>query len=390
MSYISNPRALEHMFYPLYEVSFRDLLRPIPASHGSHLVVAGQQHLWFGATRIVPKNEPAQVRRARQKVDSMRSKLEIDPEVGEDEGADTGAEEGEVIEGEVIEEEEEEEEDKLHIDHDEVEFWDGSDSDSEGTVEPDEDDTKSTDSEQGQAGAEELATNVNLDADERSIYSATRSIGSIQGIKRGFVDKIPDGVVATVRITTMSAPPMLSLPLRDCGDDDERACRKTYCNYVHSGGQIVTSYIPDSITELKRAPRRYLTDRKLYSQVTFAAFFRDASNKIQSAAEQMADYSVIFFKKYVDAACFLAVVGAGPFWRYAIIKREDSPWNEPGQPPRGKDRNAALKKFQALFGTNFFEMGTIRSDEEWDVIRRKYLMSEEAASESAEGGTGQI
>ncbi|KAF5390774.1 hypothetical protein D9757_004542 [Collybiopsis confluens] len=336
--YTSNPRALEHLFYPVYEVAMRDLLRPVSLADGHRFVVAGQQHLW--RSKEFEKSEDA---RADEDTDS-EEELE-----GEDEVAFEVEKQVPVIgEGDV--------------------------SDSDGTDELDEDSAGQV------SGTEEPDTSEeesDPEADAKSIYSATHSTGTVQGVLHNHVGKIPDGIVYSVSVQQMVAPPNLAPPLDDCGDHDEkRLFRRAYCDYVHSGGQFVEDFTPTCITELKRAPRRYLAKRKLDSEAAFGDFYRETTTRIDDAMDDMATYSAVFFKKYPDASRFLAIVGSGPFWKSAIILRENCPWDEPNRPRQSRQNATLLKNFQTLFGTNIFEIGTVRSDEKWNEIRRSYFMGE--------------
>ncbi|KAJ3797533.1 hypothetical protein GGU11DRAFT_784579 [Lentinula aff. detonsa] len=106
------------------------------------------------------------------------------------------------------------------------------------------------------------------------------------------------------------------------------------------------------------------------------AFSRDLGSHFANAADQMADYAAIFFKKHPHSAQFLAIIGSGPFWRYAIVSSTDCPWSEPGQRLPKSERLRKVREFLAFFGPEYFEIGTKRSDAEWDKVRQIYFMQE--------------
>lgn len=133
-------------------------------------------------------------------------------------------------------------------------------------------------------------------------------------------------------------------------------------------------YIPESYTELKRAPRRHLAKKKLDDLKAYQAFTSDMAIHIKVAMNQMINYTIMHFKKYSKSSQFLAFVGTGPFWRYAFIFRKDCPWPEPNKKPH--NHRALREKFYDLFGDTYFEIGTVRSDNELTKIRRVYFMKE--------------
>ncbi|KAE9392016.1 hypothetical protein BT96DRAFT_944935 [Gymnopus androsaceus JB14] len=256
---LSNPRALENIWLPVYEMLLRDL-HPIPDGQGRRLVVAGQQYLWEGVVRSVPKQKP-------------RAWAETAPDQSESEESDITVQEDDDV-------------------------------DERSTPDFDED-------------AEEDHVSKGSDT-----YSATASEGSVRVVSKHFHYGIPDEIVFTVQLQQMDNPPTPSLsPSLDM--ETETRARRRYCMY------------------------------------------------------DIAKYTIIFFKKYVNASQFLAIAGSGPFWQYAVIKREDCPWDTPGK-PRAREKRRVMDKFIKLFGPNaHFEIGTVRSDEEWEKIRRVYFMKQE-------------
>ncbi|KAF5353644.1 hypothetical protein D9757_013183 [Collybiopsis confluens] len=223
MSYTSNPRALEHFFYPVYEVAMRDLLRPVSLADGHRFVVAGQQHLWVGETRKTPKVEKQGVRKVRRERQAEDARVDEDTDSEEE------------LEGE--------DEVAFEVEKQVPVIGEGDVSDSDGTDELDEDSAGQV------SGTEEPDTSEeesDPEADAKSIYSATHSTGTVQGVLHNHVGKIPDGIVYSVSVQQMVAPPNLAPPLDDCGDHDEkRLFRRAYCEYVHSGGQFVEDFTPD-------------------------------------------------------------------------------------------------------------------------------------------------
>ncbi|KAH7869325.1 uncharacterized protein C8R40DRAFT_1131181 [Lentinula edodes] len=169
----------------------------------------------------------------------------------------------------------------------------------------------------------------------------------------------------------MELPPSL-LPTTAPFDDYTLDERRAHCNHVQFGGWTVEGYVPESYTELKRAPRRHLAKRKLDDLQAYLAFFSDMEIHMTIAMNQMINYTIIHFKKYPNSSQFLAFIGAGPFWRYAPISREDCPWPEPGKQPH--NHRALRHEFYDLFSDIYFEIGTVRSDNELTKIRQIYFM----------------
>ncbi|KAJ3999068.1 hypothetical protein F5050DRAFT_1805313 [Lentinula boryana] len=192
------------------------------------------------------------------------------------------------------------------------------------------------------------------------------------GVELGMVVTVPD--VTTIVIQTNSEnPPAV---LTSWTNPAEKDLRRETAVYNHMGGKNIISCRPDSFTELKRAPRRFLAKRRFDNVNANLAFARDLGQQLYNAAEQMADYAAIFFKKYPDSAQFLAIIGSGPFWRSAIVTPADCPWSEPGQWLPRLERSRKLDKFFHFFGLEYFEIGTKHSDAEWDKVHQSYFMKE--------------
>ncbi|KAE9382916.1 hypothetical protein BT96DRAFT_1009877 [Gymnopus androsaceus JB14] len=334
-SLLSNSRALENCFLPLYEQTWGELLRPIPNDDDRRLIIAGQQYLWQGAVRPVPKRKP----RVRGKTEAASSASEEDefdnPDIYEEQ-ADVAASD-----------------------------------DSEGTVESDNDEVADPDIEGGHKDNESEED----DSDKKSdTYSAAASEGSVSAVMKKVYSGIPDESVFTIQVQRLATPPPLLIPLDNCLRDEKRA----HSIYVHSGGWAIKECFLDSLTEVKRAPRHHLAKRKLDSANAYWAFCLDMNNKLRKAVSDMAKYTVIYFKKYAHASQFLAAVGSGPFWKYAVIERGDSPWEEPSKPPATRRMiKDAENKFEKLFGKVYFEIGTRRSDAELEKIRNVYFLKQE-------------
>ncbi|KAJ3781664.1 hypothetical protein GGU10DRAFT_365948 [Lentinula aff. detonsa] len=186
-------------------------------------------------------------------------------------------------------------------------------------------------------------------------------------------EKIPD--VTTIVIRSEPANPPVALT-RNWTDPGERDLRRAKAVFTYMGGMNMLGCEADSYTELKRAPRRFRAKRRFDSDDADKAFYRDLESQHYKAAEQMADYAAIFFKKYPNSAEFLAIIGSGPFWRYAVVNRTDCPWPEPGQRLPKEQKITKMDTFFSLFGSEYFEIGTQRSDAEWHKVRQVYFMKE--------------
>ncbi|KAJ3990985.1 hypothetical protein F5050DRAFT_1876811, partial [Lentinula boryana] len=207
--------------------------------------------------------------------------------------------------------------------------------------------------------------------------SDTDSIATSEGTvsaKRGkYKEKLPD--VTTIVIQTNSKNPPAALTC-SWTDPAEKDLRREKAVYNHMGGRNIISCRPDSFTKLKRAPRRSLAKRRFDNVNANLAFSRDLGRQLFDTAEQMADYVAIFFKKHPNSAQFLAIIGSGPFWRYAIVSPADCPWSEPGQRLPKSERLRKVREFLTFFGPEYFEIGTKRLDDEWHKVRQIYFMKE--------------
>ncbi|KAJ4480988.1 hypothetical protein J3R30DRAFT_3700491 [Lentinula aciculospora] len=144
------------------------------------------------------------------------------------------------------------------------------------------------------------------------------------------------------------------------------------------GGWSIADCTPGSFTELKRAPRRHLAKRKLDDEEAYKAFYVDWGNQLNRAVNDLLDYTIIYSKKYPNASKLLAIAASGPFWRYAVIRSDDRPWTEPRtRNTRDSILTDGRRAFYNIFGQNYFEIGTVRSDNELDKIRQVYFMGEE-------------
>ncbi|KAJ3797538.1 hypothetical protein GGU11DRAFT_784590 [Lentinula aff. detonsa] len=300
-SLCSNPRAHENLWLVVYEETIRDLLRP--AQGQQQRIVASQQPLWHGQFRMDPK------RRSRP-AKGADSESETEPEENdEDNGSDSDIGDREEV-GQDI------------------------------------------------AGQDEDDASSGRDSDTDSVAI---SEGTVSAERGKYKEKIPD--VTTIVIRSEPANPPVALT-RNWTDPGEKDLRRAKAVFTYMGGMNMLGCEADSYTELKRAPRHFRAKRRFDNDDADIAFYADLETQLYKAALQMADYAAIFFKKYPNSAEFLAIIGSGPFWRYAVVNRTDCPWPEPGQRLTKREKITKMDTFLSLFGSEYFEIGTQRSDAE--------------------------
>ncbi|KIK57303.1 hypothetical protein GYMLUDRAFT_46573 [Collybiopsis luxurians FD-317 M1] len=230
-----------------------------------------------------------------------------------------------------------------------------------------------TEYEEEEEGGEIVKKEQSNRDDRSDTNSLADSEGSVSAKRGKYTEGLPDVTTLLVEYSTRNTPDALTL---DRKSPEEKEQRRQMCTFIHFGGINLDTCKPDSFTELKWAPRRYCAKQRFDKAEAYQVLYRDMENQLLKAAAQITVYSIIFFTKYPGSSHFLAIIGSGPFWHYTIIRREHMPWSEPGseQYISGKEKDAREERFFGLFGTVFFEIGTERSDMEWDKIRHVYFM----------------
>lgn len=326
-----NSRALENHYLPVYRETLRTLLEPLQAQPGQQRIIAEQQYLWCGRDHPDKKTPPRHKKSARSIAPDSESE---ESEGEEDEDADE-------IEAQVRQEKSDKEDEDEDEEAEQVEV-----------------------EEEEQGGS---------DSDGISITASDGSVNAIHDAK--FAEGKPD--VTTLRVDYAEMPTPPTLYLAGAGPEEKQQ-RRELGSYIDNGGMTLLACIPDSLTELKRPPRRFRAKRRYDNPDAEAHFLLNLSKQLVKAANQMARYTVIFFQKYEEAEDFLAIIGSGPFWVYAIVCKEDCPWTlEEGPKLSRREENTRLRKFSTIFGTNiYFEIGTDHSDAEWNEIRRVFFLGE--------------
>ncbi|KAJ3921492.1 hypothetical protein F5877DRAFT_64902 [Lentinula edodes] len=159
----------------------------------------------------------------------------------------------------------------------------------------------------------------------------------------------------------------------------EKILQKLRNKYIHGGGYAIQNCTPRALVELKTLPPRSLVRHRFDTQMAWASFLDGLSAAHELAIEDLSVYAIILFKRYADVQEFLAIAGAGPFWRWAIIHRQDIPWKDPGQNPRNRwihQQEAA--RFASLFTNDYFELGTTRSDDELQKLIEVFFEPKES------------
>ncbi|KAJ3846137.1 hypothetical protein EV368DRAFT_89511 [Lentinula lateritia] len=150
----------------------------------------------------------------------------------------------------------------------------------------------------------------------------------------------------------------------------ETILQKLRNKYLHSGGYTIQECTPRALVELKTLPHRHVVRHKFDNPMAWDLFLQELIAAHLPAMSDLANYAVILFRRYSHIQEFLAIAGAGPFWRWAIINRRDIPWREPDQYPRNREiHDQELHRFYNLFTNDYFELGTSRSDEELERLK---------------------
>ncbi|KAJ3924822.1 MAG: hypothetical protein NXY57DRAFT_1079556 [Lentinula lateritia] len=148
--------------------------------------------------------------------------------------------------------------------------------------------------------------------------------------------------------------------------------------FLHAGGYDIQGCTPRALVELKTLPCRSVVRHRFDTQTAWASFLDALTSAHRFGMEDLATYTVLLFKRYVELQEFLAIVGAGPFWRWAIIHRHDVPWKEPGRHPRTRRLHRwEYEQFYKHFTEDYFELGTTRSDEELQKLKEIFFVAKD-------------
>lgn len=99
----------------------------------------------------------------------------------------------------------------------------------------------------------------------------------------------------------------------------EPTCQQSRDHYVHRAGKKVYHYCTSLIGKLKPAPRRSLEGIDHVIAVGLG---------LRAAQKDLCQYCAAYFESHPKAKSVIALVAAGPFWKWALIKRNHVPeWN---------------------------------------------------------------
>ncbi|KAJ3874187.1 hypothetical protein F5051DRAFT_431568 [Lentinula edodes] len=189
---------------------------------------------------------------------------------------------------------------------------------------------------------------------------------------------VMDEGVSTQNVVERNYPGFSISALRLTGDEashigpwsPKKILHKLRNKYLHSGGYTIQECAPRALVELKTLPRRHLARHKFDTRTAWASFLDSLLGTHLLAMSDLATYAVILFRRYSYVQEFLAIAGAGSFWRWAIIHRLDIPWKEPDQFPRNRAIHSdEVDRFCDLFTDDYFELGTTRSDDELEKLK---------------------
>ncbi|KAE9386672.1 hypothetical protein BT96DRAFT_948942 [Gymnopus androsaceus JB14] len=179
----------------------------------------------------------------------------------------------------------------------------------------------------------------------------------------------------------------LDHPTLECTNQDQSLLQRLLNKFLHLGGFRLRACEPDLLVEIKRAAGCQDTLHKFDSNQEWVVFLCQLDIQLSKAKDALANYVIIYFKRYSEVDEVLVFAGSGPFWQWAIINRTDVPWKDPDEPPMSRECCAwELKNFRGLFKTHYFELGTTHSDEELTKIRKMYYLDTKGASSEAQKG----
>jgi hypothetical protein len=180
-------------------------------------------------------------------------------------------------------------------------------------------------------------------------HGNTSSDSMVSSPDAASISNEPDLFVA--HVATVKLPEPESVDMKAI--HELHAGRKTY----HQCGAV--------ILELKRGPSRLpLTKEEYWHKGVFI---------LDDAIADLLLYCSAYFASYPEAKSVVAVAAAGPLWRWANIKRSDTPgWDFILNEPLDKDK-ALVLGWRKLFKSAPFTLGTPASDKELTIINQQQI-----------------
>lgn len=133
-------------------------------------------------------------------------------------------------------------------------------------------------------------------------------------------------------------------------------------HYEHRAGVKVFHHCCPLIVELKPPPARFSKSLRLGLQSRF-----------RHAAMDLMEYCAAYFECNPESQSVIALAGAGPFWKSAVVLRSDVPVFDWKEKVLSQARDPKVERFSEKFVGDFFTLGTTESDEELNKLNQKHI-----------------